>query len=219
MEASDIINWLGPMLTADRRHRIDTVICQRTRKLVPVLENLYDRGNASAVIRSAEGLGIQDFHIIETNDQFKKANRVTRGAEGWVDIWKWKNVSDCFACLRKQGFKILGASLENSLPIGEVSFLEPTAVVFGNEKEGLSEQALQGVDQRICIPMFGFSQSFNISVAAALILYHIRSRLTEPALSAKAQEVLKARFYMSHFHDVDALLDHLGKTTKPVENL
>jgi tRNA (guanosine-2'-O-)-methyltransferase len=125
-------------------------------------------------MRSAEALGFQKFHIIQNGDRFKVANRVTKGTDRWLEVKKWVTTSDWIKFIRDQGYRIAVTHLsDESIPIGEVDFSIPTAVVFGNEKDGISEEMVLKSDLSFVIPMSGFAQSFNISVAAAISLYHI----------------------------------------------
>lgn len=172
----EVIKHLQPLVTEERDEKIKRVIAHRTLEIVPVVENLYDRGNVSAVMRTAEGLGFQNMHVIQPGVRFKEANRVTQGADKWLDIHQWKSTSECINHLKGSGFKICVTTFEGAKPISEIDFLKPTAVVFGNEKEGASAEILEMADEKMLIPMSGFIQSFNISVAAALTFYHIRQQ-------------------------------------------
>ncbi|MCM2283089.1 MAG: RNA methyltransferase, partial [Bdellovibrionaceae bacterium] len=165
--AEDILELAAPYLTESRRARIDAVVAERTYSVVPVMENIYDRGNISAVMRSSEAMGFQSAHVIELNERFKEANRVTQGADKWLDVVRWKSTEDCVVSLKSQGYRVYATHLDAAVPIGEVDWSQPSAIVFGNEKDGVSQRLLELADQRIIIPMLGFVQSFNISVAAA----------------------------------------------------
>lgn len=169
-----IFQVLGPLITESRKAKIEAVIEQRSCTVVPVLEGLYDRGNVSAVLRSAEALGYENVHVIESSEQFKQANRVTQGAEKWLDVLTWPDTPSCVQHLQAQGYRVLATCFEDATPLPEIDFTVPTALVFGNEKEGVSPELLEMADGRAVLPMGGFSQSFNISVAAALCLYHIQ---------------------------------------------
>jgi tRNA (guanosine-2'-O-)-methyltransferase len=167
-----------------------------------VLESIYDRGNVSAVMRSAEGLGFGNFHVIETQEKFKESQRVTQGADKWVEVKKWKKTADCVKSLKDQGFKICVTHLdEKSKPLHEIDFSQKTALVLGNEKDGVSAEMIAAADERIIIPMTGFVQSFNISVAGALSLYHIsqdrlKKRGTNASLNETEQGILRALYYL-----------------------
>lgn len=196
-----ILQHIGPLLTPERRQKIDRVVAGRNFETAVVLESIYDRGNISAVMRTAEGLGYANFHVIETQEKFKESQRVTQGADKWVEVQKWKQSTDCIASLKRQGYRICVTTLEASKPLSDVDFSGKIALVLGNEKNGVSSEMIEAADERIIIPMPGFVQSFNISVAGALCLYHIlldrtRRRGGNADLTSKEQEILKALYYM-----------------------
>ncbi len=209
--AAEIIEGLTPYLTPERREKIERVVAGRTYSVVPVLEGLYDRGNVSAVLRSAEALGYQAVHLIELSKKFKKAKRVTQGAEKWLDVRSWERTADCLGYLRARGYRILAAHVEDAQPISEISFREPAALFFGNEREGLTVEALQDADAHVVVPMAGFTQSYNISVAAALALYHIYRDRTQHLgahgdLSEDEQRCLTASYYLRCVDYADKVL-------------
>lgn len=197
-----VLEKIGPLLTEERRQKIDKVVAQRNFETAVVLESIYDRGNISAVMRSAEGLGFGNFHVIETSEKFKESNRVTQGADKWVETKKWKKTTDCVKSLKAEGYKIYVTHLDSrSKPLHEIDFSGKTALVLGNEKDGVSPEMIAAADATIIIPMSGFVQSFNISVAGALALYHIsQDRLqrlgTNASLSEEEQAILRAHYYM-----------------------
>lgn len=190
------------LLTQDRIEKIHRVVDNRTFNIVAVLENIYDRGNASAVMRSAEALGISSVHSIEPGEKFKESQRTTAGADKWVEIKRWKNSVDCISELRKQKKQIIVTHLDaSSIPISEVDFTKPTAIVLGNEKEGVSKEMIAAADARVILPMVGFVQSYNISVAGALSFYQIYiDRIKRQGfhgdLSEKEKMILRTLYYM-----------------------
>lgn len=188
---------IWPLLTEERRQKIERVVSGRCYSVTTILENIYDRGNASAVMRTAEALGFASVHSIEPGDKFKESNRVTAGSDKWVELTRYKDTKSCVEALKKQGYKICVTSLEASRPLSEIDFTVPCAVVLGNEKEGVSKEMLDLADERMIIPMVGFVQSYNISVAGALCLYHIfneRYRLKKSVgdLTEEQKEILSA---------------------------
>ena len=198
----EIVECGKDLLTSSRQERIEKVLMNRTYSITVVMDGIYDRGNVSAVMRSAEGMGYQSVHLIETAERFKAANRVTSGADKWLDIHSWKDQGSCIKNLKDRGYRICVTSLEASQPIGEIDFTLPTALVLGNEKEGVSKQMLEAADFRIILPMQGFVQSYNISVAGALCLYHIyQDRMTRQGfhgdLSDEEKEFLRARYFLN----------------------
>jgi tRNA (guanosine-2'-O-)-methyltransferase len=215
LTAKDILNLLAPILTPERQERIRSTVEGRTCEVVPVLENIYDRGNISAVLRSAEAMGYQCAHVIELGEKFKSANRVTQGADKWLNVRKWRSTLECTQELKKLGFQILATHLDHrARPIGEMDFTRPTAIVFGNEKDGISKEMIEAADQTVIIPMHGFVQSFNISVAAAISLYHIYSeRLRKLGrhgdLSEEEKLILRADYYLRSSDNPERLLTEL----------
>lgn len=193
---------IGPLLTPERKQKIDRVVEQRNFDTAMVLEGIYDRGNISAVMRTAEGLGFGNFHVIETQEKFKEANRVTQGADKWVEVKKWKKTTDCVKTLKEQGYKICVTHLDaKAKPLHDIDFSGKVALVLGNEKEGVSPEMVAAADECVIIPMTGFVQSFNISVAGALCLYHIaqdrlKRRGSNASLNEEEKGILQALYYM-----------------------
>jgi len=200
LTAREVIDGLSDSISPERMARMAAVAADRTRCIVPVLEGLYDRGNVSAVVRSAEGLGYQNVHVIDSSPHFMNARRVSQGAEKWVELHEWQETEPCIAQLRAGGYRIAVAHLDaNAVPLREVDPTIPTALVFGNEHAGPSEALLAVADMCIVAPMSGFTQSFNISVAAAIMLHDLRERRIalrgqHGDLSAAEQEELIAAY-------------------------
>lgn len=197
-----VLEQIGPLLTDSRRARIQEVVRDRCFKIGVVLEGIYDRGNISAVMRTAEGLGFANFHVVETQERFKEANRVTQGADKWVEVRKWKSTSEVVQELKREGKRIVVTALtEKAKPIHEIDFSVPTALVLGNEKDGASKEIIEAADDVVIIPMTGFVQSFNISVAGALSLFQIlRDRSVRLGrngdLTEEQQQILAAHYYL-----------------------
>jgi len=171
--ADEIVARLMAHLAPARAGRVRRVVMGRSYAVAPVLDGLHDLGNVSAVLRTAEALGCQPVHIIADVPPYKVANRVTQGAEKWLDIERWHRPGACIEALRHRGYRILAAHLSRAQPIDAYAFDVPTAIVFGNEHTGVRPEVLEAADGRVYVPMPGFTRSFNISVAAALCLYHI----------------------------------------------
>jgi tRNA (guanosine-2'-O-)-methyltransferase len=196
-----IVSMLQPHMTARRLRRIRDVVAERTRSVVPVVEGLVNTGNVSAVMRSAEALGYQDVHVVEgDNERYKHSQRTAGGAEQWLDLWRWDRPASWAAHMRDRGYRLVATHLHaDTVPIRELDFTEPTALVFGNEEEGVSEAMMDEVDAACVVPLPGFTESFNVSVAAAVALYHAQQdRLDRQGhhadLSEAAQTRLVARF-------------------------
>ncbi|MBC7420339.1 MAG: RNA methyltransferase [Bdellovibrio sp.] len=209
--AEDVLTHVFPLLTEERQRKIINVVKERCFDISVVLESIYDRGNTSAVMRTAEGLGFANFHIIETFEKFKEANRVTQGADKWVEAKKWKSTKEAIEHFKKNKIRICVTSLEASKPLHEIDFSTPLALVLGNEKDGVSKEMLEAADERVIIPMPGFVQSFNISIAGALCLYHIASDRRQKQgsnadVTEEQQSILKATYAMRTMDSAESIL-------------
>lgn len=212
---AQIIELLAPHMTAERIARLDQVVAGRSLHVMSILENIYDRGNVSAVMRSSEAFGFVRMHLVEPeNARFKAANRVTRGAEKWLDVKVHRTPESSVQELRQQGYQIWATDLDTDRSIDDIDWSRPTAIVLGNEKDGVSAEMKSLVDGRFRIPMLGFSQSFNISVAGALIFYHAHLQmraLGEKAFLSKEQKrQLLANYYLRCFDNPENLLRAKG---------
>ncbi|MCX8064997.1 MAG: RNA methyltransferase [Candidatus Hydrogenedentes bacterium] len=211
LSSEEIISGLCNWITEERKQRIESVINNRTYTVVTVLDGLYDIGNVNAVIRTSESLGFQCVHIVETCAKYKTANRITQGAEKWLDILRWKSAEECLNWLRERGYRICATAFENAKPIDQVNFLIPTAIVLGNEHSGVSSIMTTHADERVIIPMYGFTKSFNISVAGGIILYHaVMHRISHLGkngdLTPDERKILKALFYLKSVGSPEKIL-------------
>jgi len=208
---------LAPLLSDERKTRIEEVLTGRTYQIVPVVEGLVNTGNVSAVMRTAEGLGFQPFHVIRNEAKFKKSVRTSQGAHKWLDVHLWDSTPECVSDLKKKGYQVVVTHLDDSaIPLSNIDLTIPTALVFGNEKFGVSEEMLRGADYTAILPSPGFVQSYNISVAAAMTLFAAHDQRTRRFghsgdLSEEDKQRLRADFYMrSVGHAEEVLKRHLG---------
>lgn len=183
-------------LTPRRIQRIETVAANRTFEIIPVLDHLYDRGNISAVLRTTEGLGIGGAIIYQPHDRFKESERTTAGAHKWLLTRIYREPEPLLADLEASGYEIWVTVLDsNSRPINEIKKSKPVALFFGNEREGVSSIFRDKAQEKVLVPMSGFVESFNISVAAALCLWILKNQLGKPPfLSPEEILYLKAHF-------------------------
>ncbi len=170
---------LREMLTPERRARIDHVVRHRYRDLTIVVEDIRDPHNQAAVLRTAEGLGLLTAHVIDTPDQhgridtFEPARGVTKDADKWVELEKHRSADACVDRLKSQGYAIYAAALDpTAVSLYDLDVTKKCAFVFGNEHRGISPGLKAKADRVFIIPMRGFVESFNISVAAAICLSH-----------------------------------------------
>ena len=189
-------------LLPERKARIDAVVAQRTHTLTVVMEAFADSQNTNAVLRTAESFGVQEVHVIEgPQKRYDRNKKISQNADKWLEVVRWKDTATCLAALKARGFRIYATHLgEGSATLAELSFAEPVALVFGNEHAGVSEAACRLADRTFAIPMRGFSQSFNVSVAAAICLARaVDRREVERGrhgdLTPAEAEALRTRFY------------------------
>lgn len=176
LDPATVCEVLDPFLSDERRERIERVVSERCGSVAVVVDGLANSGNVAAVMRTAEGLGFLNFHVIQRQLPYKHSRRTTQGTDKWLDVHVWDGPAECVRVARAAGMRIVAAHLDRrSRPLDDFDFTIPTALVFGNELGGVSEDLLEMADATCIIPMTGFAQSFNISVAAATCLYHARS--------------------------------------------
>ncbi len=179
----DLIVYLESFLTERRRALFRRVLDQRTRYLTVVLEDLYQPHNASAVLRSCECFGIQDVHIIENRNQYTVNPDIALGSSKWLNLIKYNNREDnttaAIHTLKEQGYRIVATVPgEDATPLETFDLAAgKAALLFGTELTGLTETAVSLADEKLVIPMYGFTESFNISVSAGIILSHLVFRL------------------------------------------
>ena len=199
-----LIEHLGQFVTENKRDKITDVLAHRTRHVAIILENIYQSQNASATIRTADCMGLQDAYVIENSNDYKVDPEVALGASKWVDIHRFsegkENTATCFAHLREKGYMIVGTSLgADSVHPAELPLDRKLALVYGNEESGISDYAHAHTDLNIKIPMYGFTQSFNISVSVAISLSHVIRALNlstvDWRLSDREKRVLRLEWY------------------------
>lgn len=201
------LDHLSAFITAHKKEEMERVLGLRTRHITVVLENIYQPQNASAVIRSCDCFGVQDLHVIERENRFRPNRAVTMGANKWVDVIKHPrhdtdNTRTCLEGLKHGGYQIAALTLRpDAISIQDLDIHPPTALCIGTEKEGLTELAHELADVYVQIPMSGFTQSFNLSVTAALCLYELTGRLrasdADWRLTVDETEALRLRWYRS----------------------
>jgi tRNA (guanosine-2'-O-)-methyltransferase len=160
--------------TDRRRNRIEEVIDRRQPDLMVILENVHDPHNVSAVLRSCDAVGVLRIALIYTQESPPTAFARTTSASAakWIEVQSFESVDDCYSDLKAEGFTICATALnDSSRDLFAVDFTKPIALAFGNEMRGLSQEAIDGADLTVQIPMVGMVRSLNISVACAVTLY------------------------------------------------
>ena len=178
------IEYLKKFMLEGRMERMLSVIQNRTRYISVVIEDIFQSQNISAVLRSCDCFGIQDIHVLQGKNRYQENNDVSLGSSKWVSSHLYEKTvtptKDLFKQLRDMGYHIVATSPhENNKYLNRISTDKPIAIVMGSEVDGLSKEAIENADETVSIPMYGFSESFNISVATALILKTLRDRIHE----------------------------------------
>lgn len=210
-EAHAICECLKPFVSEARAERFRAVLKQRTRHIVLVLEDIYSDHNNAAVLRTADALGLAEIHHVSRLDAIRASSRVALGSEKWVELIHHLDVRSAFDALRQDGRCIWAASVHGRrMDIDAVPVEKPMALVFGNEHSGLSEYAREHADGCFEVPMVGFAESLNVSVAAAIALDRVLTRAGRPPLGEDDQLRLRACFSAQSVRASETLLAQAG---------
>lgn len=205
------------LVSPERHELFDRLAQLRTRHIAVVLEDIYQSHNAAAVLRSCDCFGVQDVHVVERNNHFNPAGDVAVGSSKWVDYYRHPSIEDSYNYLHAKGYRIV-ATLphENDQMITDLDITQPTALVFGTELTGLTPEAIRGADAYVKIPMYGFTESFNISVCAALSLFCLTERMRAAnlpwQLTDEQQLDLKLHWLEQTIRDGESVIGHLIKS-------
>ena len=192
----DYLEFLENILTDNRKEKFLEVLETRTKHFTVVVEDVFQMHNASAVMRSCEIFGIQELHVIEERYGKRIDKEIAMGAQKWVDIKTFDSVTDCVATLKKKGYQIIATTPhENDCLMDDFDISKPSALFFGTERDGLSDEILKSADGFLKIPMVGFTESLNISVSAAILLQNITNRLRQTDINWQLteEEILEKR--------------------------
>jgi len=186
---------LATVLDPARLARVQAALDGRTRDLVVLLENVDDAHNVSAVFRTCDAFGVQELHVVDRTESFRISRRITQGCHKWLEGSLRTGPAAAAAALRDRGFRLLAAVCDDgAAPLDELDLSGRVALAFGNEKAGLSGALLDACDGTFTIPLRGFVQSLNVSVAAAVALSHARRARSWPGLSPDDRARLETRW-------------------------
>ncbi len=188
-DLEETFEYLKQFLTEERLRKIDEFSIESSDYVLPVLEDVYQFRNAAAIVRSAEACAFHKVVALQEENNFEPNLRVTKGADTWVEVEKFPRNIESLQKIKDKGYKIVAVSLENNatmLPDYEIT--EPVALVFGTEKEGVTQEILDFADETLAIPMYGFTRSFNVSVAASICMYDLKQKLLNSNIDYKLNE-------------------------------
>jgi tRNA (guanosine-2'-O-)-methyltransferase len=210
-----LLEYFSEYITEARQKKIEDYLPQRTRHVSVVLEDVFQSHNAGAIMRSCDALGVQDVYCIEQRNPFVINNNIARGASKWIDRINYSQEDHsnptiaCIEDLKKKNYTVVATSPHATMKLEDLPIDNKIALLFGTEGEGLTEEAIDAADQLIQIPMYGFTESFNVSVSVALSLYDITTRLRSSSidwkLSDDEQLFLKLDWYRNSVENADAI--------------
>tara|TARA_R110002072_G_scaffold13260_13_gene55798 strand:+ start:383 stop:1060 length:678 start_codon:yes stop_codon:yes gene_type:complete len=209
-----LLTYLEGFVTDKRKNLFRNILQDRTRHFTVVLEDIYQQHNASAVIRSCDIFGIQDIHVIENKYKSKVSKNIAKGSQKWLSFHNYKedtnNTLECLNTLKSKGYQIIATSPHNNSSIlHDFDISKKSAFVFGVEKTGVSDLVINNADGILKIPMVGFTESLNISVAAAIILenltFKLRNSSVDWKLTNEEQKILYASWIEKTIKNVDEI--------------
>ena len=209
-----LLTYLEGFVTDKRKNLFRNILQDRTRHFTIVLEDIYQQHNASAVIRSCDIFGIQDIHVIENKYKSKVSKNIAKGSQKWLSFHNYKedtnNTLECLNTLKSKGYQIIATSPHNNSSIlHDFDISKKSAFVFGVEKTGVSDLVINNADGILKIPMVGFTESLNISVAAAIILenltFKLRNSSVDWKLTNEEQKILYASWIEKTIKNVDEI--------------
>ena len=219
----DILNLLSEFVTVHKKEQISKVLNERTRHVTVVLEDIFQPHNASAIVRTCDCFGIQELHIIENKNKYIVNPKVVMGASKWVDIYNYcipevNNTKSCLTNLKEKGYRIIATSPDpNCHSIDELNLSDKIALVFG-----ISKDVIDMTDDLITIPMYGFTESFNISVSAALCLQTITQQLRKSDvnwnLTLEEKETIQLEWYKKIVNRSEIIIENYQQQQNETNN-
>ncbi len=192
----DLLNYLEGFLTDNRKERFSKILDNRTKHFTIAMEDVFQLHNTSAVMRSCEVFGIQELNVVEQKFGKRIDTEIAMGAQKWVDVNRFNSIQSCIDSMKSKGYQIIATTPHNdSCMLHEFDITKPSAIFFGTERDGLSQEVIDQADGYLKIPMVGFTESLNISVSAAIIIQDITNRLRQSEVNWKLtpEEVLEKR--------------------------
>lgn len=210
MNDNKLLEYLENFVSEERKQRFLTILEERTKYLTVAMEDVFQLHNTSAVIRSCESFGVQEAHVVEDRFGRRLDKNIAMGAQQWVDVRRYGQTSKCLASLKNEGYRIIATTpLNDSCLLDDFEIEGKTALFFGTEKDGLSEEVMNESDSFLKIPMIGFTESLNISVSAAIILQTLTTKLRKTGLS----------WHLTETEKLQKRLDWTKKSIKSIDDI
>lgn len=207
MDQKAFLEYLSQYISDNKRELFESRIPYRTRHITVALENIFQPHNASAVLRTCDCFGVQDVHIIENSNEYNVNPDVALGASKWLDLHRYSeqenNTVHCINTLKEKGYKVIATTPHtNDVLIDDLPLDQPIALMFGTEKDGLTDLAMEHADGFTKIPMYGFTESFNISVSAAIVLHHLTEKLRKSDIAWQLSEEAQTQIQLDWVRQV-----------------
>lgn len=212
MTDQKLLKYLEGFLTESRKQRFDEVLDQRTNFFTVCTEDLFQLHNTSAVIRSCDIFGIQNVHVIEDKVDNRIDKEIAMGAQKWVDVNRYDSAVSCLNSLKEKGYQIVATTPhKDGFDLEDFDWTVKSCFCFGKEDIGLSDDIMKNADTFLKIPMYGFTESLNISVSAAIILQYVSSKLRASEihwhLSEEEKEELRLKWCKRSITSIDSILE------------
>jgi tRNA (guanosine-2'-O-)-methyltransferase len=194
------MTYLESMMPESKKQKIAQVLPFRTRHVVTVIENVLDSNNTNAILRTSEALSIQEAHLVYGNIKYIPQKSVSKGAHLWMDTFKYgksetDNALDCIQHLKQRGYQLIVTSPKATKSIEQLDIMKPLAICFGQESKGISETFITHADEQICIPQYGFTESYNVAVAAGMVLLPLMEKLRKSKVKWQLSALERALIY------------------------
>lgn len=209
---------IRPLVEGRRLERMEQVLGYRTRHLTLVAEDTHDPHNAAALVRTSDALGLTEVHAVtrgRAEGYFQPSRRIDTGASRWLDLHAWHSTSECLEHLKRCGYRIAVTTIDARASVMDLDWTPPTAIVVGNERDGASADALERADVCVSIPMLGFVESLNLSVATAICLFQARAAMAAARgswagdLDEEERAILRAKWTLESVPRAEAILEAL----------
>ncbi|WP_417860331.1 TrmH family RNA methyltransferase [Winogradskyella sediminis] len=212
MQDLELLEYLETFVTPGRIDRFKAILPNRTKHFTVATEDVYQLHNTSAVMRTCDVFGIQELNIVEEVNSKSIDREIAMGAQKWVDLNRYHSIGDCISDIKSQGYQIVATTPHiDDCELIDFDITKKSCFFFGRESQGLSQQVLDEADCFLKIPMFGFTESLNISVSAAIILQHVTARLRKSDIKWQLteEEIIDKRFdwIKKTIKDYDAIVE------------
>lgn len=210
MKDQVLLKYLEGFISEKRKRRFISILAKRTKFLTVAIEDVRHLHNTSAIVRSCDSFGIQEVHSIESGPRKRLDKNIAMGAQKWVDVYHHSTAKNALQDLKSKGYQIVATSPhKNQLMLDDFRVKEKTALFFGAEKNGLSPTIMENADTYLTIPMYGFTESLNISVSASIVLQRLSTELRKSNLN----------WQLTHEEMLSKRLDWTKKSIKGVDDI